>query len=114
MAAEAIVWAAYSNRREINVALPTSLAVIGNNFVPGLGDYYLARYGYDAQMTGEPEDPNRPDNLWEPLPGDHGAHGVFDDRAHDKSVALELNKQRTWIVAGAALLLIAAALTARG
>src|SRR5947209_154311 len=103
VAAEAIVWAAYSNRREINVALPTSLAVIGNNFVPGLGDYYLARYGYDAQMTGEPEDPNRPDNLWGPLPGDHGAHGVFDDRAQPMSLQLELNKRRGWLAAGLGL-----------
>src|SRR6266478_1090415 len=70
VAAEAIVWAAYSNRREINVAWTTSAAVIGNNFVPGLLDHYLARNGYDSQMTDEPEDPKRPDNLWGPLPGD--------------------------------------------
>jgi NAD(P)-dependent dehydrogenase (short-subunit alcohol dehydrogenase family) len=104
IAAEAIVWAAYSNRREINVALPVSAAVIGNNLAPGLLDHYLARYGYDSQMTDEPEDPSRPDNLWEPLPGDHGAHGVFDDRAIDRSFALEANKRRGWIVAGAAAL----------
>src|SRR5713226_9387963 len=91
IAAEAIVWAAYSNRREINVALPTSAAVIGNNLAPGLLDHYLARYGYDSQMTDEPEDPRRPDNLWKPLPGDRGAHGAFDDRAHDRSIELELN-----------------------
>jgi len=38
VAAEAIVWAAYSGRREINVGLPTSMAVIGNSFLPGYGD----------------------------------------------------------------------------
>jgi len=106
IAAEAIVWAAYSNRREVNVAWTTSVAVIGNNFAPGLGDYYLGKNGYDAQMTDEPEDPNRPDNLWQPLPGDHGAHGVFDNRAHDRSVEMELNKQRPWLVAGAAVVLL--------
>jgi hypothetical protein len=102
VAAEAIVWAAYSGRREINVGWPTSKAVIGNNFVPGLGDWYLAKHGFDAQMIDEPEDPNRPDNLWEPLPGDHGAHGVFDDRSRPVSIELELNKKRGWVVAGAA------------
>src|SRR5438477_2918258 len=57
VAAEAIVWAAYSKRREINVGWPTSKAVVGNNLAPGFGDIYLARHGYDAQMTDEPEDP---------------------------------------------------------
>ena len=100
VAAEAIVWAAYSGRRGINVGWPTSKAVIGNNFVPGYGDEYLAEHGYDAQMTDEPEDPSRPDNLWKPLPGDHGAHGVFDERAKPVSIALELNKRRGWLAAG--------------
>jgi NAD(P)-dependent dehydrogenase (short-subunit alcohol dehydrogenase family) len=107
VAAEAIVWAAYSGRREINVGWPASKAIIGNNFVPGLGDHYLAKYGYEAQMIDEPEVPGRPDNLWSPLPGDAGAHGVFDDRSTDTSIALELNKRRGWIALGAAALLLA-------
>jgi NAD(P)-dependent dehydrogenase (short-subunit alcohol dehydrogenase family) len=102
VAAEAIVWAAYSGRREINVGWPTSKAVIGNNFFPGYGDAYLARHGYDAQMIDEPEDPNRPNNLYAPLPGDHGAHGVFDERSRPLSIELELNKRRGWLAAGAA------------
>lgn len=106
IAAEAIVWAAYSDRREINVGWPTSAAIIGNNFVPGFADHYLGRHGYDSQMTDEPEDPNRPDNLWNPLPGDHGAHGVFDDRAASRSIHLELNKKRAWVVAGAAAFIL--------
>src|ERR1044071_4509634 len=102
VAAEAIVWAAYSGRREINVGLPTSMAVIGNSFFPGFGDEYLGKHGYDAQMIDEPEDPNRPNNLYGPLPGDHGAHGVFDDRSRPLSIELELNKRRSWLAAGAA------------
>ena len=100
VAANAIVWAAYSGRREVNVGGPTSEAIIGNNFVPGIGDWYLAEHGYDAQMTDEPEVPNRPDNLWDPLPGDAGAHGVFDDRAKPVSVAFEINKRRGWLAVG--------------
>src|SRR5581483_1690188 len=105
VAAEAIVWAAYSGRREVNVGWPASKAIIGNNFFPGLGDHYLARYGYDAQMIDEPEEPGRPDNLWHPLPGDAGAHGVFDDRAIASSAEFELNKRRGGIAAAAAALL---------
>jgi NAD(P)-dependent dehydrogenase (short-subunit alcohol dehydrogenase family) len=105
VAAEAIVWAAYSGRREVNVGWPTTKAIVGNNLVPGVADHYLARNGYEAQMVDEPEDPNRPNNLLSPLPGDHGAHGVFDDRSTNCSIELELNKRRGWIIAGAALLL---------
>src|SRR6478752_1542372 len=38
VAAEAIVWAAYSGRREVNVGWPTTKAIVGNNFFPGYGD----------------------------------------------------------------------------
>lgn len=108
VAAEAIVWAAHSNRREINVGWPTTKAVIGNNLAPGYGDHYLAEHGFDSQMIDEPEDPARPNNLWEPVDKDrdHGAHGVFDDRSKRRSVELELNKHRSWIAAGAAALLM--------
>lgn len=105
VAAEAILWAAYSGRREINVGWPTVKAVWGNNIAPGYADRYLAKHGYDAQMIDEPEDPNRANNLWEPLPGDAGAHGVFDDRARSYSVQLELNKRRPWFFAAAFVLL---------
>ena len=106
VAAEAIVWAAYSNRREINVGWPTSKAVIGNNIAPGYADHYLAKHGVDSQMIDEPEDPARPNNLWKPVDDtrDHGAHGVFDDRAISRSMELELNKRRGWIAAGVALI----------
>jgi hypothetical protein len=36
--------------------------------------------GYNSQQHDGAEDPNRPDNLWQPVPGDHGAHGAFDAR----------------------------------
>ena len=112
VAADAIAWAAYSGRREVNVGWPTSKAVIGNNFFPGLGDRYLAKNGFDAQMIDEPEDPNRRDNLWSPLPGDAGAHGVFDDRATPRSAEWELNKRRP-LVFGAIVLAAAALLLAK-
>jgi NAD(P)-dependent dehydrogenase (short-subunit alcohol dehydrogenase family) len=80
VAADAIVWAASARRREMSVGAPTVAAIWGNKVASGLFDRYLARTGYDSQQTDEPADPNRPDNLWRPLPGDHGAHGRFGDR----------------------------------
>ena len=107
VAAEAIVWAAHHRRRELNVGWPTSQAVIGNAFAPGLADWYLARHGWDEQMLDDaPESPDRPHNLWQPLPGDGGAHGAFDARAKPISIQLELNKRRGWLAAAAALLLL--------
>jgi len=110
VAADAIVWAAYSGRREINVGWPTTKAVVGNNFAPGYADHYLARNGYEAQMIDEPEDPGRGDNLWGPLAGDRGAHGVFDDRAVSHSVQVALNKERGWFLGAAAVVAGALAL----
>ena len=114
VAARAIVWAAEHGRRELNVGWPTTKAVIGNNFVPGYADWYLGKTGYDGQQTAEPEDPARPHNLWQPLPGDHGAHGRFDERASKTSVQLELNLRRGAIlVAGAAGVVVGLILSAR-
>lgn len=99
VAARAIVWSIDHHRRELNVAWPTTKAVVGNNFFPSYGDSYLADNAIDGQMTDEPEDPNRPNNLWDPLPGDFGAHGRFDDVSHETSVALELNLRRKRVLA---------------
>jgi NAD(P)-dependent dehydrogenase (short-subunit alcohol dehydrogenase family) len=88
IAADAIFWAAHHDRRELWVGMPTVTAIVGNRIVPGLLDRYLAATGYDSQQTSEPENPDRPHNLWEPLPGDRGAHGRFDDRASESSAQM--------------------------
>lgn len=103
--AESIVHAAHHHRRSWNIGFPTVKAVIGNALVPGYADRVLARDGYDGQQTGEPEDPSRPHNLWEPLPGDHGAHGRFDDRATASSLWVLLDRHREPLFAAAGLLL---------
>jgi NAD(P)-dependent dehydrogenase (short-subunit alcohol dehydrogenase family) len=92
--AEAIYFAAHNDRREIYVGMSTVEAIVGNKMVPGLADHYLAETGYDSQQTDEPVAPDRRDNLWEPVPGDHGAHGTFDDRASDFSMQLWANMHR--------------------
>jgi NAD(P)-dependent dehydrogenase (short-subunit alcohol dehydrogenase family) len=111
VAADAIVWAAYHEQRELNVGLPTSIIVALNNVLPGLGDRYLARTGYESQQTPDPVDPHRPDNLWDPVPGDHGAHGDFDRRAHGRSAQLWAATHRGWLAAAAAGLAGAALLS---
>ena len=39
-------------------------------------------------------------NLFEPVPGDHGAHGPRDVRAWTSSPQLWMNKHRGWLLAG--------------
>ncbi|MGH9511833.1 MAG: SDR family oxidoreductase [Terriglobales bacterium] len=95
--ASAVYWAAHHNRRELYVGGPTVEAIVGNKIAPGLLDHYLGRNGYASQQTNEPEDPNRPNNLWTPVPGDHGAHGTFDSRAHKQSYELWASLHRNLI-----------------
>jgi short-subunit dehydrogenase len=85
VAADAIYWAAHHRRRELYVGASTVEAIVANKIAPGVLDHYLGRTGYASQQTQALEDPNRPDNLWEPVAGDAGAHGAFDARATDQS-----------------------------
>ena len=104
VAADAIYWAAHEKRREVLVGLPTVEAIVGNKIAPGLLDHYLGKTGYAGQQTEEAEDPNRPNNLFEPLSGDHGAHGRFDARASDSSPQFWVTKNRAALAFGAAVL----------
>lgn len=85
IAAKAVLFAADHNRREIDVGASTVTAVLANKIVPGLLDHYLARFGYTSQQGPGLADHSRPDNLWKPVPGDHGVHGPFSNRAAKRS-----------------------------
>ncbi len=99
--ARAILWASRHRRREICVGLPTVKAIVGDKFIPGLLDHYLAWKGYKSQQTTEPVARDRPNNLFDPLPGDYGAHGRFDEGAYDFSLQFWLNQRRVWLGAAA-------------
>lgn len=88
--AEAVVEASLHPRREMLVAWPTLKAVLAEKLAPGIADWYLGRTGYEAQQTNEMARFGRRDNLFAPVPGDHGAHGRFDDRARSRSTKLWL------------------------
>jgi len=94
VAAEAVVWAAHHRRRELYVGASTVFTILGNKALPGLVERYLARTNYDAQQAETPVDPNRRDNLFEPVPGDAGAHGRFDEESHGRSLQVALSTHR--------------------
>ncbi|MCA1852462.1 MAG: SDR family NAD(P)-dependent oxidoreductase [Beggiatoa sp.] len=86
VAADAIVWAAHHAEREVWVGAPTVKAILADRTMPGRADRWLAQRGYESQLTREPEDPVRPDNLWNAVPGVYGAHGRFGGIARRSSL----------------------------
>jgi hypothetical protein len=109
LAAEAIYWAAHERRREVFLGMSTAIVVEGNKLLPGLGDHYLGATGFDSQMTSEPVEPDRVDNLWQPIREDRGARGTFTDRACRHSLQFWAVKNRATLcmmgIAGAGLLM---------
>ena len=100
VAAEAIYWAAHHSRDELWVGFSAVKAIVGNRIIPRALDRYLARTGYDAQQTDELADADREDNLYQPVPGDAGAHGDFDGRSSAKSYQWWANTHRGWLLTG--------------
>ena len=110
LAAEAILWAAKNTRREVYVGGPTVEAIVGDKVASGLADHYLAKTNFEAQQTPEPADPDRPDNLFDPLEGDPGAHGRFDGRSKPRSIQWWLTSNRDALLTAAGGVLAAAGL----
>src|SRR5581483_8247177 len=86
LAARAVLYAAdHPRRKQYWVGTSTVGTVIGQRLAPALLDGYLAKTGYASQQTDQPVASDRPHNLYQPRDdepgGDHGAHGIFDDRS---------------------------------
>jgi hypothetical protein len=102
------VYAAHHRRPEIYVGYPAVEAIMANRIAPRALDHYLGRTGFESQQSKEPDDPKRPDNLWESVPGAFGAHGRFDRSAYGSSLQLAATEHRrglalTGLVAAGAL-----------
>lgn len=102
VAARAVMEVTESGERVRMVGFSTVQTVWGNKLVPEYLDHYMAENGFDGQFTDEPEDPDRKDNLWEPVPGDQGTHGNFDKQAQNYSIYDKIyeNRKTLALVAG--------------
>ena len=101
VAARIIYHAAHHPRkREYYAGWSAVEAIVGNKIAPSFADWFLAKTGWESQQWDGSRDPSRPNNLWEPVAGDHGAHGIFDDRARPFSV-------EGWLETHAGLLTVA-------
>jgi short-subunit dehydrogenase len=86
-AAEAILYSAEHPSREMVVGGSALKAILAQKVAAGVADKLLARSGYDSQQRPEPES-QRPDNLFDPLPGDRGAEGPFKKQSRRTSLQL--------------------------
>ena len=59
VAADAIHYAAFNNKREMYVGMSTAVIVNGNKFFPGYGDKYLAKNGFNSQLSNQSIDKNK-------------------------------------------------------
>ena len=103
VAAQGVYWAATHRRRELWVGWPAVKAIWGTRLIPGVLDRMLGRTAVAGQHTGEPLPPHRQDNLYTPVPGDHGAHGRFDAQARPFSLQFWLNTHRAGVMTALAL-----------
>lgn len=79
--------------------------VLAGRLFPSFANQFAAIGAWETQLTDQPVSPERPINLNEPVDRnvDHGAHGMFDDKAggfFDPSFLASLpNTARTFLVA---------------
>jgi NAD(P)-dependent dehydrogenase (short-subunit alcohol dehydrogenase family) len=109
--AEAVVHCCERPIRELPLGWGAQKLLWGQKLSPRAGDLVLLRNGWTGQHTDEPKPKDSPDNLFEPMPGDPGAHGRFDDRSRATTALTRLRIKRGTIgggilagAAGAALL----------
>jgi len=81
LVAEAVLHCCEHPQRELPVTWASQKLLWGQKLSPRAGDLVLRRNGWKGQTTGEPKPVGSPDNLWETIPADPGAHGRFDETA---------------------------------
>jgi NAD(P)-dependent dehydrogenase (short-subunit alcohol dehydrogenase family) len=89
LVADAVLHCCERPQRELPVTWAAQKLLWGQKLSPRAGDLMLLREGWKGQTTGEPKPVDSPDNLWETIPGDPGAHGRFDAVARPTSAWTE-------------------------
>jgi NAD(P)-dependent dehydrogenase (short-subunit alcohol dehydrogenase family) len=101
--AEGVVHCCEHPIRELPLGWGSQKALWGQKVSPRAGDLVLLRNGWKAQHTQELKPQDSPDNLFEPMPGDPGAHGRFDNQARESTAWTWLRLHRGPLGAGAVL-----------
>jgi NAD(P)-dependent dehydrogenase (short-subunit alcohol dehydrogenase family) len=98
LAGRAVAFLAEHPRRNIWLGLPTAYTILGERVAPLFLDWYLGRTGVDSQQTSRVL-PRFDNNLFSPVPGDHGADGPFSEQAHTRSGVLWAAMHRRALIA---------------
>jgi NAD(P)-dependent dehydrogenase (short-subunit alcohol dehydrogenase family) len=101
--ADAVVRCCERPTRELPVGWGAQKLLWGQKLSPRAGDLLLLRNGWKRQHTEELKPTGSADNLFEPLPGDPGAHGRFDDRSRATTAWTWLRLHRGMLGSGIAL-----------
>ena len=101
--ARAVADVADRPRRRTWVGESTVFTILGNRLCAPVADWYLARHGYSGQQAPGVTEPMLPTNLYTPDAGDHGADGLFGDRALRWSPQTWVIGHRRVAAAGAAI-----------
>jgi NAD(P)-dependent dehydrogenase (short-subunit alcohol dehydrogenase family) len=88
--AEATLRCAERPIRELPISWGAQKALWGQKLAPRAADWVLRRNGWKSQHTDEPKPLDAPDNLFDTLPGDPGAHGRFDDKSRGSTIWTKL------------------------
>ena len=111
--ARAVVRCCERPERELPLGWGAQKLLWGQKLSPRAGDAALLRNGWRGQHTDELKPTDSPDNLFQPLPGDPGVHGRFDDEARNSTIWTELRLRRGLIGGGLALGTMAGLLAGR-
>jgi NAD(P)-dependent dehydrogenase (short-subunit alcohol dehydrogenase family) len=99
--------------RELPVGWGAQKLMWGQKLSPRAGDLMLLRMGWKGQTTGDPKPLGAPDNLFETIPGDPGAHGRFDSESRGSTLWTSLRLRR-WLVGAAVAGAVASAAALAG
>ncbi|MFL5951053.1 MAG: SDR family oxidoreductase [Gaiellaceae bacterium] len=89
--------------RELPLGWGAQKLLWGQKLSPRAGDLVLLRNGWKGQHTEELKPTSSPDNLFEPMPGDPGAHGRFDAQSRQTTAWTWLRLRRGLVGAGLGL-----------
>jgi NAD(P)-dependent dehydrogenase (short-subunit alcohol dehydrogenase family) len=98
--------------REFWVGFASVRAILGTMLAPGLLERFLARKGYEGQLTAEAPPPDLIDNLFEAAPSGHAIRGPFDDHANARVLSINPAILRTATTVVATTVAAAAAVMA--
>jgi NAD(P)-dependent dehydrogenase (short-subunit alcohol dehydrogenase family) len=101
--------------RELPISWGAQKLLWGQKLSPRAGDLILLRNGWKGQHTDELKPTDSPDNLFEAMPGDPGAHGRFDDRSRGTTAWtwLRLHRGRVGAALGLGTMGVLAGLSGR-